>query len=85
MVGATLALNQLNVSGGMIEATTAVIVDHNSVYNLPKPRTSIAELTHGEGEGLSLEAILNRQHSTNADLLKNLLNQEMLDTIGLKG
>jgi uncharacterized protein (TIGR04255 family) len=83
MVDATMTLNQLNVSGGIIQATTAVIVDHNSIYNLPKPSNSIAELKQG-GEGLPLEAILDRQHRANADLLKNLLNQEMLDTIGLK-
>ncbi len=83
--GAALALNQLNVSSGMTETTIGVIVDHNTAYSLPKPCASIADLTHGEGARLSLEAILDRQHTANADLLKNLLNQEMLDTIGLKG
>lgn len=84
LVGAAPALNQLNVSSAMIQTTVGVIVDHNSVYSLPKPCASIAELMQGEGERLSLEAIVDRQHTANANLLKNLLNQEMLDTIGLK-
>jgi len=85
LVGGALALNQLNVSSGLIETTVGVVVDHNSFCSLPQPCCSIAELTRGEGGRLTLEAILDRQHRANADLLKNLLNQEMLDTIGLKG
>jgi uncharacterized protein (TIGR04255 family) len=76
LAGDFRTLNQLNVTSSMIPTIGGVIVDHNSVYNLPKPCISIAEL--------SLETILERQHKANADLLKNLLNQEMLDTIGLK-
>lgn len=85
LVGEALVLNQLNVSSTMVQTTLNVIVDHNSVYGLPKPYNSMAELTHGEGEQLPLDAILDRQHRANAALLKNLVNQEMLDTIGLKG
>jgi uncharacterized protein (TIGR04255 family) len=85
LIGDSPTLNQLNVSSGMVQTTSGVIVDHNMVYNLPKPRTSIAELTQRDGDHLSLEAILDRQHGANVDLLKNLLNQEMLDTVGLKG
>src|SRR5487761_422649 len=85
LVGATVALNQLNIVSGMIQTAAGVNVDHNSIYALPKPSRSVAELIDGEGESLSLEAILERQHSANADLLQNLLNQEMLSTIGLKG
>jgi uncharacterized protein (TIGR04255 family) len=84
LIGATLVLNQLNVSSGIIQGASAVIVDHNSAYTLPKPYASVGELKQGEGGG-SLEAILDGQHRANEDMLKNLLNQEMLDTIGLKG
>lgn len=85
LVGATAALNQLNIVSGVMQTAVGVIVDHNSIYTLPKPFNSVAALTHGEGECPSLEAILDRQHTANADLLKNLLNLEMLNTIGLKG
>lgn len=84
LIGAALALNQLNVSSGIIQEASAVIVDHNSAYTLPKPYSSVGELKQGQGGG-SLEAILDRQHRANADMLNNLLNQEMLDTIRLKG
>jgi len=83
--GAAPALNQLNVVSGMMQTAIGVSVDHNSIYALPKPINSVAELTQGAGEQLSLEAILDRQHTANANLLRNLLNQEMLNTIGLKG
>lgn len=85
LYGDALTLNQLNVSSGMIQTVAGVIVDHNSVYNFSNPCKSIAELTRGNGNQLSLDAILDRQHTANADLLKNLLNDEMLATIGLKG
>jgi uncharacterized protein (TIGR04255 family) len=85
LVGASLVLNQLNVASAMTQTTVSVVVDHNSVYSIPKPYGSVAELTQGNGDQLSLEAVLDLQHRANADLLKNLLNQEMLDTIGLKG
>jgi uncharacterized protein (TIGR04255 family) len=81
VVGAASALNQLNVSSGPL----GVIIDHNSACNLPLPYKSIAELMEGRSDHPSLETILDRQHKANADLLRNLLNQQMLDTIGLKG
>ena len=84
LTGTAPTLHQLNVSSGIIQEACAVIVDHNSVYTLSKPYSSVSELKQGEGAA-SLEAILERQHRANADMLKNLLNQEMLDTIGLRG
>ncbi len=80
-VGATVALNQLNVSSGPL----GIIVDHNSICTLPVPRRSIADLKEERGDHPGLETILDRQHKANADLLKNLLNETMLDTIGLRG
>ena len=85
LVGSAPALHQLNIASGMMQNAVGVAVDHNSIYTLPKPFNSVAELTQGAGERASLEAILDRQHTANADLLKNLLNQEMLNTIGLRG
>lgn len=85
LIGAAPALNQLNIASGMIQTAVGVVVDHNSIYALPEPLNSAAALTQGAGEQPSLEAILDRQHTVNADLLKNLLNQEMLNTIGLRG
>jgi uncharacterized protein (TIGR04255 family) len=82
--GGTLTLNQLSVSSGMIETVGGVIVDHNSVYNLPNPCKSTEELIRGDVNQLSLEAILDLQHKSNAGVLKNLLQQEMLEMIGLK-
>jgi uncharacterized protein (TIGR04255 family) len=83
LIGATVALNQLNIVSGMTP-TADVIVDHNSVYTFPKMSNSVAELTNGDAERPALDAILEQQHTANANLLKNLLNQEMLKTVGLK-
>jgi uncharacterized protein (TIGR04255 family) len=80
----TADLNQLNVSSGMVQSAVSVIVDHNSVYNFPAPCASLAGLTQGNNERPSLEATLEQQHAANASMLRNLLNKEMLDTIGLK-
>ncbi len=83
LVGATAALNQLSIVSGMIQTAAGVNVDHNSICVLPKPASSVAELTRGDDKSHSLEAILDWQHTANANLLKNLLNQDMLKTIGL--
>lgn len=77
-------LNQLNVSSSLAQTTVNVVVDHNSIYTAPRPYTSLEELIRGAGEQLPLEAILEKQHSTNAYLLKNMLNNDMLQTVGLK-
>lgn len=84
-VGASNVLNQLNMLSTITATAVDVNVEHNCIYALPKASTSIVDLTHGDGERPSLEAILDRQHTVNADLLKNLLNPEMLSTIGLGG
>src|SRR6202007_909245 len=84
LVDTHVALNQLNMLSGMIQTAAGINVDHNSMYALPKPLNSIAEILQGEGERPSLGVILDRQHAANADLLRNLLNEEMLITIGLK-
>jgi uncharacterized protein (TIGR04255 family) len=84
LVGDAAALNQLNIVSGMIQTAVGVSLDHNSIYNLPKQFNSLAELSHGTNEHPGLEEIFDRQHAANANLLMNLLNQRMLDTIGLK-
>jgi uncharacterized protein (TIGR04255 family) len=82
---AALVLNQLNVSSSLTQATVSVVVDHNSVYISPRAYSSLDDLIRGAGEQLALEAVLEQQHSTNAHILKNLLNDDMLQTVGLKG
>src|SRR5271156_3189196 len=83
MAGGVLALNQLNVSGTLVGESPSVFLDHTSVYNFQKPLSSLAELTGGSDGKPALSEILDSQHGANADILKNLLNQDMLKTIGL--
>lgn len=84
--GPISTLNQLNMSSGQFQtAAVGIVVDHNSICNLPTPYKSMVELMNGQGNQPSLETILNLQHRANADLMKNLLNDKMLETIGLKG
>jgi|SRR5579859_1910035 len=85
LVGPVSAFNQLNVISGLFEAAVGIVVDHNSVCNFPAPYKSLAEMIGGKDSRLSLEAVLDLQHKANANLLRNLLNEKMLDTIGLKG
>lgn len=85
LIGDAKALNQLNVTSGMTGQAFGVTVDHNSLFNLPEPYTSVGEIFQGTGNKIPLEQILDRQHHANTDLLKNLLSQEMLNTIGLNG
>lgn len=81
--GNTAALNQLSIISDKVQTAAAVNVDHNNIYALAQPRNSIGELIDGVGEELSLNAILDRQHTANAALLRNLLRPEMLRAIGL--
>jgi uncharacterized protein (TIGR04255 family) len=83
MAGGVLALNQLNVSGALVGDVPAVFLDHASVYNFYKPLASLDELARGVEGRPGLSEILDSQHDANADMLKNLLNQDMLKTIGL--
>jgi uncharacterized protein (TIGR04255 family) len=84
LVGDAPAFNQLTITSNMIKTAVGVSLDHNSIYNLPKQFNSLVELTHGTNEHPALGEIFDRQHNVNANLLRNLLNQKMLDTIGLK-
>jgi uncharacterized protein (TIGR04255 family) len=83
LVGTTVALNQLNIVSGLIPTAAGVNVDHNSICVLPVPANSAADLIRGDVKDHSLEGLLDRQHAANAGLLRNLLNPEMLKTIGL--
>jgi uncharacterized protein (TIGR04255 family) len=83
-VGGARALNNLNVSSVTTRANSSVTLDHNSVYTYLPPLSSLADLTRGTKGCPAFEEILDVLHRWNADLLKNLLNREMLDTIGLK-
>jgi len=83
MVGGVLALNQLNVSGTLVADSPSIFLDHTSVYTFHKPLSSLSELAHGGDGKPALSEILDSQHDANANILKNLLNQDMLKTIGL--
>jgi uncharacterized protein (TIGR04255 family) len=84
LIGEMKALNNLSVMG-VLQPTPSITVDHTNVYSLPKPCNSSVELFDGAQNQHSVIAILDRQHLANTIILKNLLNQTMLDTIGLKG
>lgn len=77
--GKALVLNQLNTSS----ISGAVAIEHACVHNFTQPRKSIEQLVQQSAMHPSLEVILDAQHNANADLLKDLLNQQMLNTIGL--
>lgn len=83
LVGEVAALNQLNISGTLVAEVPAVFVDHASIYNFPKPLASLDDFMRGVEGRPALGEILDKQHEANADILKNLLNQDMLTTIGL--
>jgi uncharacterized protein (TIGR04255 family) len=77
------ALNNLSVVG-VTQPTTSVTVDHTSVLSLSKPCNSSIELFEGSQNQCTLLDILDKQHLANTVILKNLLSETMLDTIGLK-
>jgi|ERR1700722_3638696 len=78
-------LNNLNVSSVRTRSASGITVDHTSILNLSKPCGSLSDLIAGAGDRPALQVILDKQHDANASLLRDLLKEEMLDTIGLKG
>jgi uncharacterized protein (TIGR04255 family) len=77
------ALNNLGVAS-VTQPTINITVDHVNVYSLPQAHNSLADLFKGTQSQRSLLDILDQQHLANTVILKSLLNEKMLDTIGLK-
>lgn len=72
-------LQQLRLQSMNEGGVSSIIVDHNCIYNLNNPLSSLQEDTH-----FPLNDVLDAQHQTNSAMLKNLLNDEMLKKIGLQ-
>jgi len=83
LFGETLVLNNLNVSSAVTQSASGITVDHSCLYTFPVQCKSLSELLQGTAERPKLDLILDKQHRVNADVLKNLLNRRMLNTIGL--
>ena len=84
LIEESTALHNLNIQSGA-PAAGDVIVDHASLFAFRKPHHSISDLMNGVDVQPPLGKILDKQHDANVEMLTNLLAQEMLDTIGLKG
>lgn len=75
-------LNNLNIVAGE-QPTATITIDHVTFYPFSSPCNSLNELFEGSGDRGKLLAVLDGQHQTNAEILRALLSDKMLDTIGL--
>ena len=80
--GGQVSNHQLNIHSG-VDSNAFVLVNHNVHLNLPAALSTHDEVL-GKGSKSSLEEIFNAQHTSNVDLLQNLLNPDMLNSIGLE-
>jgi len=83
LVDETKTLINLNVTSAT-QPTVNITIDHTNIYPLSRPCNSSVELFRGSQDQHPLPKIFDRQHFANTVILKNLLNEKMLDTIGLK-
>lgn len=79
--GYSKTLNQLNVSGQIINENAVVTIDHNEVCYLHTPRKTVRELVNMKP---GLRPVLEELHTKNKLLLQNILLDGMLKRIGLK-
>lgn len=85
LIGNTLTYQQLNVRSSLAQGSVGIVLDHSSVFQFERPCTTLNDLLNGQGNTPRFEACLDRLHTANTDLLNNLLNDEMLKRVGLKG
>jgi uncharacterized protein (TIGR04255 family) len=83
LIGDVHALNNLGIVA-VIQPSASITVDHTNVYSLPEACSSRDKLFAGSDVQHPLPEVLERQHLSNTIILKNLLNEKMLGTIGLK-
>ena len=77
-------LNQLQVQSMIEGSRSSAVVHHSTSCTFKTPFDSI-ETIEGQGGSPRLAEILDEQHECNSGLLKDLLNEEILKTIGLVG
>jgi hypothetical protein len=78
------ALNILNIASTTQPSPAGITVDHTNVFTLPTPCNSPTQLFDESENQRSLLHIFEKQHFANNVILKKLLNEATLNTIGLK-
>ena len=77
-------LNQLNVESAVIDDVPTVTIDHNATWQLQNPRQSVDSLfEESDGTRTPLEEALGDLHDGNKSVVRAVLREEMLVTIGL--
>jgi uncharacterized protein (TIGR04255 family) len=74
-------MHQLSVQGVKEADAAVIVVNHSINCNLDIPLTSLQEI----GEQPNLENIFDAQHRANVDVLKNILDEKIQQSIGLIG
>ena len=78
-------LNQLEIGSAMIEKKLTVTVNHNMVWQMRIPRQTMQSIFGPSiDEGIFLREMLDQLHERNISTLKNILQLDMLKTIGME-
>lgn len=76
--------NQLYIENRIAGESAVISIQHNGVFTLLSPRTSIPEIDSVEDPEAGLEEILNRLHAGNKSVLRSILLDDMLQRIGVE-
>ena len=82
-INAGRVLNNLNISSGMMDASSTVTIDHQATLHLMTPRQSIRAVFAPPDGSLDLNAVLDVLHDNNKSILNAMLRPEMRAKIGL--
>ena len=76
-------LNQLNIENRIIDGSAVVTIDHSGTCYLQSPRKSTAEIDSTSVPEAGFEGILNKLHARNKSILQGILQDDMLQRIGV--
>lgn len=77
-------LNQVNVSSALEDQVPMIVIDHNAIFQLKVPRQSIETLFRSSEESMGVEIAMNLLHERNVEMLRDMLQTDMLKRIGMQ-
>ena len=83
--GGNRILNQLKVSSATVDGVSTSTIDHNAIWQLRVPRQTTESLFgQSSGENICFEDALNFLHKRNSEILRDMLQPDMLEKIGMQ-